>query len=435
MQRNIQINTTTNKVITNNNSMSNQKKLPIPKHLTDKEKRNLMIAWARTHNKIDQEAGTITYPSGAVGKLKPKENKEEMKEQEANEDNEPIVSKMDKMTPKERANHDRKLNLYKKAQQMNKEDEHNKRQVIQPNLFEAFEESVEVKPKYETSEITEKYLDAVAEAKLNDFSNDSRIELDTLNERVNPMVVFKAAKVIAIYTEAGIYKLSDIIEDLYEKYSGISKELFDAIKDGYAIYYNRADNNTAAQMDNNIRNISYEFFVHKFKMEQSKLTDAETLGRKQLMKFLETLILNFKSKGISSQSLMGVSKAYYLLDNYKKITYEGYLRLESNERDEEGDLRSYVFRIDSDEAILSYEGYVHDPYGGDSLYEEMFNFDYNYGDFDDPEVNISNWIEEFESIFNNNGSLSIDDSTEEIEEIDEEDDDDYDREDDEQEEE
>ena len=164
-------------------------------------------------------------------------------------------------------------------------------------------------------------------------------------------------------------------------------------------------------------------------MEQSKLTPTETLGRNHLMAFLETLILNFKSKGISSHSLMGVSKAYYLLDNYKKITFEGYLRLESNERDEEGDLRSYVFRIDSDEAILSYEGYVHGPYGGDSVYEEMFNFDYNQGVFDDPEVNINSWIEEFENVFINNGSLSIDDSTEDIEEIDEEDDEDFDQDD------
>jgi hypothetical protein len=163
-------------------------------------------------------------------------------------------------------------------------------------------------------------------------------------------------------------------------------------------------------------------------MQQKKLTTTETLGRKQLMEFLESLILNFKSKNISSERLIGLTKAYYLLDNYKKITYEGYLRLESDERDEEGDLRSYVFRIHSDEATLSYEGYVHGPYGGDSVYEEMFNFDYNQGVFDDPEVNISSWIEEFENIFNNNGFLSIDDSTEEIEEISDEDDDNYDQE-------
>ena len=365
------------------NQNNNQRKLPIPKHLTDKEKANLMVAWARTHNKIDREAGTITYPDGTVGKLKPKmESKEETPPQEATEDNRLVVSKMEQMTPKERANHDLKLSFFKKALQMSKEDEQNKTETLQPKLFEA------------------------------------------LNN---------GTKIVEDYIERGVYKLSDITEELYFKLGDISKELFDAIKQSYAAFRENADDSTYNEFDENTRNFTYEYFKNKFKMEQSKLTDAETLGRKQLMKFLETLILNFKSKGISSQSLMGLSKAYYLLDNYKKITHEGYLRLESTERDEEGDFRSYVFRIDSDEAILSYEGCVHGPYGGDSVYEEMFNFDYNQGVFDDPEVIISSWIEEFENIFNNNGSLSIDDSTEEIDEIDEEDDYDYDQEDDEQE--
>lgn len=236
----------------------------------------------------------------------------------------------------------------------------------------------------------------------------------------------KGDKLIGLYIKSSIYKFYDIIEDIYAKMGDSLKDIFIELKVVYSIYYDRAEDKIAEQMDSNIRNITYEFFVNKFRMEQSKLT--KRLGREHLMKFLETLILNFNSKGISSQSLMGLSKAYYLLDNFKKISFEGYLRLESNERDEEGGLRSYVFRIDSDEVILSYEGYTHGPYGGDSEYEEMFNFTYKYADFDDPEVNISNWIDEFKNIFNSNGSLSIDDSTEDIEEIELDDDDDDDEE-------
>ena len=320
---------------TNNKIMSNQDnnqqiKLPVPKHLTDKEKANLMIAWARTHNKIDEKAGTITYPSGAVGKLIPKK--------EYNEDLQETSTKESKI--------------------------------------------------YQS----------------------------------------KAVEVITIYTEAGVYKISDIAEDAYVKFGEISKEMFDAIKQGYASFREKVDDDTYAKLDKNTRHFSYEFFINKFKMEQSKLTTTETLGRKHIMEFLETLILNFKSKRISSYSLMGLSKAYYLLDNYKKITYEGYLRLESYERDEEENLNSYVFRIDSDEVTLSYEGYIHGPYGSDSQYEEMFNFDYDYDDFAEPELKISCWIDDFENIFDNNGSLSIDDSTENIEEkeeidIDQDDDD------------
>ena len=51
----------------------------------------------------------------------------------------------------------------------------------------------------------------------------------------------------------------------------------------------------------------------------------------------------------------------------------------------------------------------------------MFNFDNYQGVFDDPELNISSWIEKFENNFDNNGSLLIDDSTEDIKEIDNED--------------
>ena len=252
---------------------------------------------------------------------------------------------------------------------------------------------------------------------------------DKLNfKSLNPLLIEKGLNIISIYIENDITKFSDILEDVYTRDDTTFKQFFDIIKMAYSAYYVLADESNAEQMDSNIRNITFDIFIKKFKMEQSKLTTTETLGRNYLMEFLESLILNFKSKNLSSERLIGLSKAYYLLDNYKKITYKGYLRLESTERDEEGNLRCYVLKIDSDEAILCYEGYVHGPYGGDSEYEEMFNFDYNYGDFDNPEVNISSWIEEFENIFNDNGSLSIDDSTEDIEELEQDDDDDDERE-------
>jgi hypothetical protein len=245
---------------------------------------------------------------------------------------------------------------------------------------------------------------------------------------LNPKLLEKSLKIIEIYIENGIYKFSDILEDAYARKGSELKHFFIELKTAYALCYNSVEDEIAEQMDSNIRDFTYDKLVNKFKMEQLKLTTTETLGRKNIMAFLETLILNFKSKNISSERLIGLSKAYYLLDNYKKITYEGYLRLESNERDDEGDLHSYVFRIYSDEVILSYEGYTHSPYGGDSEYEEMFNFDYDYDDFEEPELKISSWIDEFENIFNNTGSLSIDDSTEDIEEIEENESDDYEQE-------
>lgn len=40
-----------------------------------------------------------------------------------NKNNEQVVSKMEKMTPKERANHDLKLSFFQKAREMSKEKE------------------------------------------------------------------------------------------------------------------------------------------------------------------------------------------------------------------------------------------------------------------------------------------------------------------------
>jgi hypothetical protein len=64
---------TTNNAITNNKRMKNQTKLPVPEHLTDKEKANLMVAWARTHNKWTR-SGNNNITSGEW-KIKPKRQK------------------------------------------------------------------------------------------------------------------------------------------------------------------------------------------------------------------------------------------------------------------------------------------------------------------------------------------------------------------------
>jgi hypothetical protein len=146
------------------------------------------------------------------------------------------------------------------------------------------------------------------------------------------------------------------------------------------------------------------------------------------MDFFESLIQNFRSKNISSQNLMGLSKAYYLLDNYKKITYEGYLRLDIMVKNDIEDIQCYFFRIYSDEAILGYEGYVNGPCGGDSVSDEIFNFNYDPVLWDEAEDNIDTWINQFEMIFNMNGTISIEDGTEDIEEIEEEEAKDYEEE-------
>jgi hypothetical protein len=274
MKKNIQINTTI-KDITSNKSMDNQddnqKKLPVPKHLTDREKANLMVAWARTHNKIDREAGTITYPSGAVGKLKPKkEEKQETPPQDPTEDNQPVVSKMEQMTPRERANHDWKLNLLKKASQMNKDDEQNTKEAIQPNLFEDIEETEDLKPKNKTKLSNENFLDVAIHIQSIDTPEEPlKTEKNNISIKgLDPEKMAIGAKLISLYTKAEIYKFSDIFEDAYANMGDELKDIFTEIKAVYASYRETADDDTYAKLDKNIRDYTFASLINKINNDE-----------------------------------------------------------------------------------------------------------------------------------------------------------------------
>jgi hypothetical protein len=253
-----------------NNQDDNQKKLPVPKHLTDREKANLMVAWARTHNKIDREAGTITYPDGTVGKLKPKEEKQETPPQDATEDNQPVVSKMEQMTPKERANHDWKLNLFKKASQKCKEDEQNKKEAIQPNLFEDIEETEDLKPKNKTKLANEKFVDVVVHKQSIDTPEEPlKTEKNNISLKgLDPEKMAIGAKLISLYTKAEIYKFSDIVEDAYANMGDELKDIFTEIKAVYASYRETADDETYAKLDKNIRDYKFASLINKINNDE-----------------------------------------------------------------------------------------------------------------------------------------------------------------------
>lgn len=172
----------------NNQDNNQQKKLPVPKYLTAREKANLMVAWARTNNKIDEKYGTITYPDGKVVKLKPKAGEQQ-------------------------------------------------------------ETPTQESKKYEN----------------------------------------KAAKIIAIYTKAGIYKLSDIIEDAYAKFGELSKEMFDAIKQGYASFRETADDDTYTKLDKNTRDYTYETLINKITNDEQDKDQQEKEYQIQLNHLQKTV--------------------------------------------------------------------------------------------------------------------------------------------------
>lgn len=87
---------------------------------------------------------------------------------------------------------------------------------------------------------------------------------------IDPEFIEKGAKVVTIYMKKGIYKFSDIIEDLYAKIGDEVKEMFSAIRQGYGAYYfDLATPEEADKMDPKAGKLSYDDII-------SKLPDNET---------------------------------------------------------------------------------------------------------------------------------------------------------------
>jgi hypothetical protein len=120
-----------------------------------------------------------------------------------------------------------------------------------------------------------KIRDEKVDKKLDDAFKDLRDELGKLMTGVNPNALIKASKIIAIYTESGVYKLSDIIEDAYEKFGELSKEMFDAIKQGYASFRETADNDTYAKLDVNTRDFTYDYFTNRLVNDEIQSTPKQ----------------------------------------------------------------------------------------------------------------------------------------------------------------
>jgi N12 class adenine-specific DNA methylase len=160
---------------------------------------------------------------------------------------------------------------------------------------EAEAKEKEQQPKAEPKQSKRKVRDEKIDQELDDAFKDLRDELNKLMSGINPELAIKAAKIIAIYTKAGIYKFSDIIEDAYAKFGEISKELFDAIKQGYASYYATAEDSIADQMDSNVRIFTYESIINKIQDNEQAEQPAE-------QPITDTKPIELKTKAIESKT-------------------------------------------------------------------------------------------------------------------------------------
>lgn len=109
--------------------------------------------------------------------------------------------------------------------------------------------------------IRDEKLDKELDGLWDDFRKDNKATSGPDPERLA-----KAVKIITKYTEAGIYKLSDIAEDVYARIGDAVIELVDEIKDAYLSYWQRADERIAEQMDEprDVKKFDFNQFIINF---------------------------------------------------------------------------------------------------------------------------------------------------------------------------
>ncbi len=100
------------------------------------------------------------------------------------------------------------------------------------------------------------------------------------------------------------------------------------------------------------------------------------IGVEFLTEFFDELLSTYKEKCISTKNLLSIVKGKYIVENFKKIEFEGSLEISSTQIFDKGGI-SYSLFIYSDEITLSSGGYnVEDGVGSDSFgstYYEMGN--------------------------------------------------------------
>jgi hypothetical protein len=93
---------------------------------------------------------------------------------------------------------------------------------------------------------------------------------------ISPEKIEKGTKIISKFIKLGVYKFSDIIEDVYDILGDKLKDIFDALKSAYSTYYNtEATDEEAEKMDANIRQFTFENVAKKFDNVYNRPRDSQ----------------------------------------------------------------------------------------------------------------------------------------------------------------
>jgi hypothetical protein len=101
------------------------------------------------------------------------------------------------------------------------------------------------------------------------------------------------------------------------------------------------------------------------------LSEDDKLGIDLLSDFLSNLIVRFKQYGISSNSLVSISKGLLIVEEYETIVFDGSIEIGTGESYKEGGSDFLSVRIASHNIILSHYGSIYDEGVGSDTFEEV----------------------------------------------------------------
>lgn len=94
---------------------------------------------------------------------------------------------------------------------------------------------------------------------------------------IDPVKIEKGVKLIGLYMKAGVYKFSDIIEDLHERWGDKVKDFFEELSGVYGYYYNtKASEDEANKMDPNLRGVTFDKILNDIQNGRSTTNDVIT---------------------------------------------------------------------------------------------------------------------------------------------------------------
>lgn len=89
---------------------------------------------------------------------------------------------------------------------------------------------------------------------------------------IDPVKIEKGVKLIGLYMKAGVYKFSDIVEDMHERWGDKVKEFFEELSGVYGYYYNtKATEEEANKMDPNLRGLTFESVLNTAKTKEADI--------------------------------------------------------------------------------------------------------------------------------------------------------------------